>query len=60
MIGDGQLPHYRTEDFLETYYAMRLTEHFTVSAGYQYVANPAYNRDRGPVNIFSLRIHAEF
>jgi high affinity Mn2+ porin len=60
LIGDGQLPHYRTEDFVETYYAMQLTEHFTVSADYQYVADPAYNRDRGPVSIFSLRIHAEF
>jgi high affinity Mn2+ porin len=60
LIGDGQLPHYRTEDILETYYAMRLTEHFTVSADYQYVANPAYNRDRGPVSIFAVRVHAEF
>jgi high affinity Mn2+ porin len=60
LIGDGQLPRYRTEDIVETYYAMRITEHFTVSADYQYVANPAYNRDRGPVSIFSLRVHAEF
>jgi high affinity Mn2+ porin len=60
LIGDGQLPHYRTEDIIETYYSMRVAEHFTVTADYQYVANPAYNRDRGPVSIFSLRIHAEF
>ena len=60
LIGDGQLPHYRTEDIAETYYSMRLTEHFTVSADYQYVANPAYNHDRGPVSIISLRVHAEF
>lgn len=60
LIGDGQLPHYRTEDIVETYYSMRLAEHFTVAADYQYVTNPAYNRDRGPVSIFSLRLHAEF
>jgi high affinity Mn2+ porin len=60
LIGDGQLPHYRSEDIVETYYSMRLTEHFTLSADYQYVANPAYNHDRGPVSIFSLRVHAEF
>lgn len=60
LIGDGQLPHYRSEDIVETYYAMRVGEHFTVGADYQYVTNPAYNRDRGPVSIFSLRLHAEF
>jgi high affinity Mn2+ porin len=60
LIGDGQLPHYRTEDIIETYYSMRVAEHFMVTADYQYVANPAYNRDRGPVSIFSLRVHAEF
>jgi high affinity Mn2+ porin len=60
LIGDGRLPHYRTEDIVETYYALRATEHFTISADYQYVANPAYNRDRGPVSIFSVRVHAEF
>ncbi len=60
LIGDGQLPHYGTEDIIETYYSMRVAGHFTVSADYQYVANPAYNRDRGPVSIFSLRVHAEF
>jgi high affinity Mn2+ porin len=60
LIGDGQLPHYRSEDIVETYYSMRVGEHFTVGADYQYVTNPAYNRDRGPVSIFSLRLHAEF
>jgi high affinity Mn2+ porin len=60
LIGDGQLPHYRSEDIVEAYYAMRVGEHFTVGADYQYVTNPAYNRDRGPVSIFSLRLHAEF
>lgn len=60
LIGDGQLPHARGESIVETYYALRLGEHFTVSADYQYVANPAYNRDRGPVSIFAVRVHAEF
>jgi len=31
-----------------------------VSADFQYVVNPAYNADRGPVSIFGLRVHAEF
>jgi hypothetical protein len=27
---------------------------------YQFIANPAYNADRGPVSILSGRLHAEF
>jgi high affinity Mn2+ porin len=27
---------------------------------YQYVINPAYNTDRGPVSIFAVRLHAQF
>ena len=39
---------------------MRVVEHFTVSVNYQYVVHPAYNRDRGPVSIFAIHVHAEF
>ena len=60
LVGDGQLPHPGWERIVETYYAWRVVEHFTVTTDYQYVANPAYNRDRGPVSIFGLRLHAEF
>jgi high affinity Mn2+ porin len=27
---------------------------------YQFVVNPAFNRDRGPVSVFGTRIHWEF
>lgn len=60
LVGDGQLPHPGTELIAETYYALRLTEGFVVTADYQHVTNPAYNRDRGPVSIFGLRLHLEF
>jgi high affinity Mn2+ porin len=59
LIGDGKLPDYGFEKIVETYYAARLTGYLTVSADFQYVVNPAYNADRGPVSIFGLRIHAE-
>jgi hypothetical protein len=29
-------------------------------ANFQHIVDPAYNRDRGPVSIFALRVHAEF
>lgn len=32
----------------------------TLTFDYQFIKNPAYNSDRGPVSIFSGRMHAEF
>jgi high affinity Mn2+ porin len=60
LIGDGQLSHYAREQILELYYAVNLNKTLTVSGDLQYVKNPAYNADRGPVSIAGLRLHAEF
>jgi high affinity Mn2+ porin len=54
------LPRYGSEYIVETFYSMRVVGHLTVSADYQYMTSPAYNRDRGPVSIFGVRVHAEF
>ena len=59
LIGDGRL-NYRTEQILETYYAYAINKAFTFTADYQFITNPAYNADRGPVSIFSGRLHGEF
>jgi high affinity Mn2+ porin len=59
LIGDGQL-NYRRERILETYYAYALTKAITLTADYQFITNPAYNADRGPVHVFSGRFHGEF
>jgi high affinity Mn2+ porin len=59
LIGDGRLPDYGFEKILETYYAAQVTDVLSISLDYQYVANPGYNADRGPVSIFGLRIHAQ-
>jgi high affinity Mn2+ porin len=60
LIGDGRLPHYGLENGLETYYSAQLASWFWATADYQLIVNPAYSPDRGPVNIFGLRLHAEF
>jgi high affinity Mn2+ porin len=57
VIGDGQLPHYGLEQIIETYYSYATSGSTKVSFDYQFVANPAYNTDRGPVNIFAGRFH---
>jgi high affinity Mn2+ porin len=58
LIGDGRL-RYGRETISETYYSARLFPGFFATFDLQHVANPAYNRDRGPVWIPSLRLHAE-
>jgi high affinity Mn2+ porin len=59
LIGDGAL-NYRPEQILETYYAYSVSKNLTLTADYQLVNNPSYNADRGPVSIFSGRLHGEF
>jgi high affinity Mn2+ porin len=45
---------------LETFYPFSVNTWLRVTLDYQYVVNPAYNADRGPVSIFGLRAHAEW
>ena len=59
IIGDGQL-NYGAESITEFYYKARITSSFFLSFDYQFVNNPAYNKDRGPVNVFAFRGHIEF
>ncbi|NBW78024.1 MAG: hypothetical protein EBR27_03280 [Betaproteobacteria bacterium] len=30
------------------------------SVGWQYILNPGYNQDRGPMSVYSVRWHSEF
>jgi high affinity Mn2+ porin len=60
LLGDGQLPQYSLEKIGEFYYACKLSRAVTLSANYQLIDNPGFNRDRGPVDVFGLRLHAEF
>jgi high affinity Mn2+ porin len=60
LVGDGQLPHPGAEQILETYYRWAAVQWAELTLDYQYVLNPAYNTDRGPVSIVALRLHAHF
>jgi high affinity Mn2+ porin len=59
LVGDGKLPHPGPEQIMETYYRFPLGA-LQATADYQFVLNPAYNRDRGPVSILTMRLHAQF
>jgi high affinity Mn2+ porin len=56
IIGDGKL-NYSTECITETYYQAQISTAFSLSFDYQFVLHPAYNKDRGPVNVFAFRGH---
>ena len=60
LVGDGQLPNPGLEQIVETYYSYALSSSTKVSFDYQFIANPAYNADRGPVNVFAGRFHTAF
>lgn len=59
ITGDGRL-NYAPEMTAETYYDLRLAPGLNLAANAQLVVNPAYNRDRGPVPVLALRLHAAF
>jgi hypothetical protein len=54
-LGDGRL-NYGNELVFETYYNIQLVRLFQVTLDYQHIENPGYNRDRGPVNVYSVRL----
>ena len=59
VIGDGRL-NYGLEQIVEAYYSYALTDSTKITFDYQFIANPAYNADRGPVNVFAGRFHWQF
>jgi high affinity Mn2+ porin len=59
LIGDGRL-NYRQEQILETFYAWYIVKGLILTFDYQFMRNPAYNADRGPISFFSARLHGEF
>ena len=65
-IGDGALVRYKPESIIETYYEFGFGNQngtrprYAVMVGLQRIRNPAYNANRGPVNVASFRLHAEF
>jgi len=58
LLGDGGLS-YGTENILETYYTAHVWRGISVAFDYQHIQNPGYNEDRGPVSVYSVRLHIE-
>lgn len=59
LAGDGKLPNPGPERIFETYYSFPLLS-WRGTVDYQFVENPAYNRDRGPVSVIATRLRTQF
>jgi high affinity Mn2+ porin len=60
LIGDGRL-NYSPEMIAEFYYEINAYQKkFWLTPDYQFILHPAYNADRGPVNVLGIRAHVEF
>ncbi|MDP4240507.1 MAG: carbohydrate porin, partial [Bacteroidota bacterium] len=57
-LGDGNL-NYSPENLTECYYSFQMTKNIVLSAAYQHIINPGYNKDRGPVDVLSARLHLQ-
>ncbi len=58
-IGDGRI-NYRPEQVVDLFYKLNLISSVWMTLDYQHIANPAFNADRGPVDIYGVRAHFEF
>jgi carbohydrate-selective porin OprB len=58
-IGDGKI-NQASEGEAEVFYRFALGSSAWITADYQHIWNPAYNADRGPVEVIGGRIHVEF
>ena len=59
LLGDGHLS-YAPEEILELYYDAKLFSFMRLMLDYQFVNNPGYNSDRGPIDVLSARLHVEY
>ena len=57
-IGDGKL-NQAAERVFEVFYSANVVSPVWISLDYQRISNPAYNADRGGVNVFGARVHGE-
>jgi hypothetical protein len=58
-VGDGAIRP-GAETAFDAFYSVSFRRWLWLTGDFQHVANPGFNQDRGPVNIFGVRIHGEF
>jgi len=58
-VGDGHLRQ-GAEGVFEVFYSFNLFKAIWLAGDYQFLWNPGFILDRGPVNIIGAKVHAEF
>ncbi len=59
LLGDGKL-NYGLEQVMELYYRIQVGRYVQISPDFQFIQNPGYNKDRGPVEVYGLRLHLSY
>ncbi|MGA2403401.1 MAG: carbohydrate porin [Syntrophobacteraceae bacterium] len=59
LLGDGAL-NYGFEQVFEVYYRIQVCRYVQISPDFQFIQNPGYNSDRGPVEVYGLRLRVSF
>ena len=59
VLGDGGL-RYARENLIEGFYTAHVWRGLYFAPDLQYIVNPGYNQDRGPVLVPGFRVHVEF
>src|SRR5664279_5912244 len=59
MLGDGAL-HASAEEVLDVFYSASLSSFAAVTLEAEHYWSPGFNRDRGPLTVYGLRLHAHF
>jgi carbohydrate-selective porin OprB len=59
LLGDGRL-NYGRENIIESYYNVHVWRGVFTSPDLQYIVDPGYNRDRGPVIVPGWRLHVDY
>lgn len=58
-VGDGKI-NYSPEQVVDVFYKVNLISSAWATFDYQHITNPAFNADRGPVDVYGVRAHFEF
>jgi len=56
---DGQF-NYGYEEIMEVYYKFQLNKYISISPDAQYIRHPGYDRNRGPLWVYGLRVNGGF
>jgi high affinity Mn2+ porin len=59
LVGDERL-NYGFEQVFEIYYRIQLGRYIQITPDFQNIWNPGYNRERGPAQVYGLRLHLNY